>query len=88
MMNTVQGCVRWLINYSLLVKTTDTKSLTNREYCDTDQLIEQPPQSNSYSKIPGPWVRKPRAEEVCYSPTIMRMSHPSAGLFRRGGCYQ
>ena len=65
-MNTVQGCVRWLINYSLLVKTTDTKSLTNREYCDTDQLIEQPPQSNSYSKIPGPWVRKPRTEEAYY----------------------
>ena len=40
------------------------------------------------ARIPGPWVRKPRAEEVCYSPTIMRMSHPSAGLFRRGGCYQ
>ena len=54
MMNTVQGCVRWLINYSLLVKTTDTKSLTNREYYDNDQLIEQPPQSNSYSKTPGP----------------------------------
>ena len=44
------------------------------------------PQSNSYSKTPGPWARKPRAEEVYYSPTVMRMSHPSAGLFRRGGC--
>jgi len=34
-------------------ETTDTESLINREYCD-DQLIEQPPQSNSYSKNPRP----------------------------------
>ena len=50
--------------------------------------LNNPPQSNSYSKTPGPWVRKPRAEEVCYSPTIMRMSHPSAGSSHHDDYYQ
>ena len=41
-----------------------------------------------HSKIPSPWLRKPRAGEVCYSPTVMRTSHPSAGSSHHDDYYQ
>ena len=50
--------------------------------------LNNPYKAVATAKTPGPWVRKPRAEEVCYSPTIMRMSHPSAGSSHHDDYYQ